>query len=137
MGKYVNFASAEGIGGTLETLPKSLEYANFRSALLFKGDVAAVTDAADGGKWEGREKCALRELDLHSSSLLTGKLLVGGKKAGDKIGLFERCKKLRYVDLGFSYKTDGVDKGTFTYPAFGDHSNRCVKANGFATRGCQ
>jgi len=150
--EYVNLASAEGVGGDVAKLPATLIYGNFRSALLFSGTVGAITKGAGGGVKGGEKKCKLRELDLHSSSRLKGSIAtatqpvaaagdVTGLGVGADLGLLERCEKLRYVDLGSSYKgtnaANNVIKGKFAFPTTGTYSGVCFKANGLATPGCQ
>merc|ERR1712187_735261 len=123
---YINLASAQRVGGTLESLPKKLVFANFRSALRLKGKVDNIGDG----------ECNLKELDLGSAQgeAITGVL---EKTTGGAKGLFKRCAKLTYVDLGGVYgpaaaHATKVVGGEFKFPA-----TKCVKANGLASKGCK
>merc|ERR1711972_837773 len=121
--QYINLASAQQIGGDLNNLPAALVYANFKSALMFTG---SVDNIMNGGA------CDLKEIDLGSAQAgITGSLSTA---AAGTTGLFERCTDLTYADLGGVYGLGAgkVVRGNFAYP-----DDKCVKANGLASKGCK
>jgi len=136
---YANFAAASGISGQLEKLPEVLKYGNFRAARYLKGDVGKITTGATPGAATGAGKCALVELDIHSTDSTTDNVK-GKLKDTDtnKAGLFQRCPNLKYVDLGNNYGSDAtkhVFKDQWSWTAT-EAKDVCVKANKLATKAC-
>merc|ERR1712151_59250 len=58
--QYMNFASADRLGGDIANLAESLQFVNLRDARFMTG---SLKDTAGG-----TGKCKLRELNLHSST---------------------------------------------------------------------
>jgi len=123
----MNFASAQRIGGDLAKLPETLVYANFNAAQRFTGDINKITAVTPANALT----CPLKELDLGS---MGGTAITGGflSQAGAAVGLMERCKDLKYVDLGGLYDGTHVKKGDYDFI-----DTVCLKANGLASKGCQ
>jgi len=140
---YVNLAAARGVSGSLNKLPATLVYGNFRAARYLSGDVGTITKATPPTGTNANGKCKLKELDISGADSgsddkknIFGKLLTGAAAWG----LFDRCKELKYVDLGNNFgelgATLNVVKGTYDFELVTNQAI-CIKANGLATPACK